>query len=271
MSQIVRKFLSNDAVDGTKLKLQNNQMLKARNAADSADIDIVKVNASDRIEFPSAPQTASAPATGNDLVNKTYADGLIAASSQVQKEAAQLVATSNLALTAEQTIDGVLTSASRILLVGQTAPEENGLYVTAAGAWARASDMNSSAEVFRGMKVYIAAGDSHAHSEYVLNSAGPYTLGTTGLSFYKVDQVNKESLTLNGTDITNQYKDFAFKAKPSSVDLVVNGVSQIEGVDYSMSESGGVSRLTFLNDLATGGGAALISGDILRVKYIIKR
>jgi hypothetical protein len=80
----------------------------------------------------------------------------------------------------------------------------------------------------------------------------------------------KESLTLNGTDITNQYKDLAQVVIAGSLDLVVSGLVQIEGVDYSLNLTGGAggkTRLTFLGDLATAGAAALISGDVLRVKY----
>lgn len=79
---------------------------------------------------------------------------------------------------------------------------------------------------------------------------------------------NKENLTLNGTDITNQYKDLAHLTIASSLDLVVSGLVQIEGSDYTLSTVGGVTRLTFAGDLATGGPAALISGDILHVKYV---
>jgi hypothetical protein len=31
--------------------------------------------------------------------------------------------------------------------------------------------------------------------------------------------------------------------------------------------SGGVTRITFAGDLATGGNAALVAGDILQIKY----
>jgi hypothetical protein len=81
---------------------------------------------------------------------------------------------------------------------------------------------------------------------------------------------NKENLTLNGTDITNQYKDLAQVIVSKSLDLVVNGVMQIEDVDYTISLTGGAggkTRVTFAGDLATGGAAELISGDILRFKY----
>jgi len=81
---------------------------------------------------------------------------------------------------------------------------------------------------------------------------------------------NKENLTLSGTDITNQYKDLAQVIIASSLDLVVSGLVQTEGTDYSVSLTGGAggkTRITFLGDLATGGGAALVAGDILHCKY----
>lgn len=80
----------------------------------------------------------------------------------------------------------------------------------------------------------------------------------------------KENLTLDGTDITNQYKDLAEVAIASSIDVVVNGVVQTETVDYTVNLTGGAggnTRLTFAGDLATGGGAALVATDVLRVKY----
>jgi hypothetical protein len=80
----------------------------------------------------------------------------------------------------------------------------------------------------------------------------------------------KENLTLNGTDITNQYKDLADEILANSLNLSVNGVMQYEGSDYTLSLEGGVTRITFAGDLATGGNAALVSGDILRCQYIAK-
>lgn len=88
--------------------------------------------------------------------------------------------------------------------------------------------------------------------------------------------VTEEHPTLSGTDITNQYFDLAHpvqgaSASVNSVSLsVVGGPEQLKGVDYTVSltgGSGGVTRITFAGDLATGGPAALIAGDILMIKY----
>lgn len=66
--------LAADAVDDTKLRLRNNQYMRGRNAADSGDVNMMKVNASDRIEFANLPQNADTPTAAADLVNKAYVD-----------------------------------------------------------------------------------------------------------------------------------------------------------------------------------------------------
>jgi hypothetical protein len=69
----------------------------------------------------------------------------------------------------------------------------------------------------------------------------------------------------------NQYKDMTFTASYSeSFSLYVAGVYQERGSDYTVSltgGAGGVTRISFAGDLATGGDAALISGDRLMIKY----
>jgi hypothetical protein len=51
---------------------------------------------------------------------------------------------------------------------------------------------------------------------------------------------------------------------------VVGGPEQRKTVDYTVSltgGSGGVTRITFADDLASGGNAALVAGDVLVVDY----
>lgn len=58
------------------------------------------------------------------------------------------VATSNITLSGEQTIEGVaVVSGDRVLVTGQTDASENGIWVAASGAWSRADDMNTDDEV----------------------------------------------------------------------------------------------------------------------------
>jgi hypothetical protein len=77
----------------------------------------------------------------------------------------------------------------------------------------------------------------------------------------------KQTLTMDATDITNQYKDLAELIAADSLDVHYNGVLMVEGVAYSLSTVGGVTRVTFLGDLATGGAFALVNGSVLYAKY----
>lgn len=91
------------------------------------------------------------------------------------------VATSNITLSGEQTINGVLTSASRVAVVGQTNQTQNGIYVSGAGAWTRATDADSDAEL-RGLVVNVAGGDL-AGNQYAILITTPITVGSSNIVF----------------------------------------------------------------------------------------
>lgn len=90
--------------------------------------------------------------------------------------------TANITLSGEQTIDGILTAASRVLVKNQTAPAENGIYVSAAGAWTRATDADSSAELANAT-VPVEAGTVNADLVFVCTTNTPITVDTTALTF----------------------------------------------------------------------------------------
>jgi len=86
----------------------------------------------------------------------------------------------------------------------------------------------------------------------------------------------EEQFSLSAGDITNQYIDLSFAAVGSSAAVnsvslfVIGGPLQQKTVDYTVSlagGAGGVTRLSFAGDLATGGAAALVAADILVVQY----
>lgn len=51
MSKVIKKFISANSVGSNQIRLENNSSLKARNAADSADVNIAKVNSSNNTEL----------------------------------------------------------------------------------------------------------------------------------------------------------------------------------------------------------------------------
>ena len=73
--QVTTKFIEDNSVTDAKIKLTNNGNLKARNFSDSGDINILKVNASDEIEFALLPKFS-----GNSLLtagDKGIANGVV--------------------------------------------------------------------------------------------------------------------------------------------------------------------------------------------------
>ena len=62
MTQIVKRAISDNAVDGAKIRFLNNQTRRARNAAGTSDVDLDKLDTSDNWVFLKAPQAdASLP------------------------------------------------------------------------------------------------------------------------------------------------------------------------------------------------------------------
>lgn len=81
MAQITKKFVGNNQIDGDKIRLDNAESLKARNAANSGDVNILSVDSSDRVVFPNVPQSPTAPTVANDLANKAYVDAQVGGAS----------------------------------------------------------------------------------------------------------------------------------------------------------------------------------------------
>jgi hypothetical protein len=117
-----------------------------------------------------------APADGTDAANKAYVDS-VAAGLDIKPSVAA-ASTANLTLSGEQTIDGVLTSTSRVLVKNQSTASQNGIYVSAAGAWSRAADMASGSNA-AGAFTFVEAGSVNAGRGYVVSSGA--VVGTDAL------------------------------------------------------------------------------------------
>lgn len=131
---------------------------------------------------------------------KTYVDTV--AQGLDPKQSVLVATTANITLSGEQTIDGQLTSASRILVWKQSTASQNGIYVTGAGAWTRALDFDSWTEV-PGAYVFAETGTLYGDCGFVCTSNVGGTLGTTAISFVQFAGAGTYSagtgLTLTGT------------------------------------------------------------------------
>lgn len=103
----------------------------------------------------------------------------------------------NLTLSGTQTIDGVaLAVGDRVLAKNQTSSANNGIYVVASGAWTRATDADSSAEL-AGAIVRVQQGTTNGGRRYTTSFKGTDTLGTTAMPWQAVlDGFNAAYVTI---------------------------------------------------------------------------
>lgn len=145
----------------------------------------------------------SASKTSSQQALKAYVDSQTSASAAGLdvKDSVKIATTANITLSGEQTIDGVLSSTDRILVKNQTTGSENGIYVTAAGAWSRSTDADEDAEVTTGLFCLVTDGTVNGSTGWVLQTANPITVDTTSLSF---NQFSFKQLT--DAQIKTQYE-----------------------------------------------------------------
>jgi phage-related tail fiber protein len=89
-----------------------------------------------------------APSSGTDAVNRNYVDSNIAGLSWKNAVKAASIEDIDLTTGGLLTIDTVvLLSGNRVLVKNQALPEQNGIYVAAAGAWSRSTDMDQTTPI----------------------------------------------------------------------------------------------------------------------------
>lgn len=121
------------------------------------------------------------PTSALHVATKQYVDNLAAGLDP--KGSCVVATTANITRSAPQTIDGVAVIAGdRVLVKDQTAPAENGIFVVAAGAWTRATDMDTWAEV-PGANVWIEQGSTNSDKSYVCTANAGGTLNTTAITW----------------------------------------------------------------------------------------
>jgi hypothetical protein len=148
---------------------------------DSTYVNVTGDTMSGNLVFSSGTVTGvPSPSADTEVANKAYVDAV--AAGKTWKNAVKAASTGNLTLSGEQTIDGVaLVAGDRILVKDQTTASENGLYVVAAGAWARASDADAAAEL-SAAAVFVTDGTLNADTGWV-QTATVSTLGTDAVTF----------------------------------------------------------------------------------------
>jgi hypothetical protein len=122
-----------------------------------------------------------APTNNTDAVTKLYVDTI--AQGLDVKASVKAATTATITLSGAQTIDGVsVVAGDRVLVKNQSTAVQNGIYVAASGAWARASDMDVWTEV-PGSFVFVEQGTTNADSGWVCTSDAGGTLDSSAITW----------------------------------------------------------------------------------------
>jgi len=237
MSLLKKKFITDNAVDETKIRLNNDSYVRARNAADSADVNVIKVDANDRIVLASLPQAAGTPSAATDLVNKAYLDSV--QEGLKPKEAVRAASTANLTLANEQTVDDIaLVAGNRVLVKNQTAPEENGIYIVVdAGSWTRSLDFDSLTPIDEINGAYVAVQEGTENfGKLFVQSGTVTTLDTSPINFVFYNSI---ALITGGDGISFVANTISVDHDGEGLTFVANQLAlELDGATLSKSASG---------------------------------
>lgn len=122
------------------------------------------------------------PQSAQDAVTKAYVD--LTVQGLEPKQSVRAASTATIAaLSGPMTIDGVaLVAGDRVLVKDQATASQNGIYVVAAGAWARAADADVWGELVSAY-VFVESGAVNADLGYLSTVDPGGTLGTTAVTF----------------------------------------------------------------------------------------
>jgi hypothetical protein len=124
------------------------------------------------------------PSSNLHAATKQYVDNSLRAVDF--KASCRVATTTNITLSAPQTIDGIAVVANdRVLVKNQTTASQNGIYVCAAGAWARAVDADTWDEHVAGV-VFVEVGTTNGDTGWLCTVDAGGTLGTTNVTFTQI-------------------------------------------------------------------------------------
>ena len=207
MGRLQKKWISDDAIDGSKIKLNNNENFRARNFADTADLALFSVDTTNSWNFTLLPETAIAPTLSGHLTNKTYVDA------QINALAAGITWKESV-LDSQTTPPGSPSTGDRYVVTA-----------TATGAWA--GQENDIAEWNGSSWDFITPNNGDAVIDVSELSNGFYIFNGSSWSFGQFEStVGGVGTTLNGNAIDVNYDDTTIGLTGNSLQVKDNGITE---------------------------------------------
>jgi len=197
------------------------------------------------------------PTAASHLATKQYVDNAVNGLSW--KHSVKVGTTANITLSGTQTIDGVaVVAGNRVLVKDQTTASENGVYVVAAGAWARSTDFDevSPIDEINSAAVFIEQGATQADTGWT-QTATVTTVGSDAISFTQFSAsgayVGGAGLTLSGN---------TFNVGTASASRIVVNVDNIDLATVTDSGAGSFKKITVDGYGRVTGTTAVVAADI---------
>ena len=170
------------------------------------------------------------PTTSLQLATKQYVDSV--AQGLSTKAPVACATTANITLSGEQTIDGVTTSSSRVLVKNQGTSSQNGIYVSSSGAWTRSTDADTWNELISAY-TWVQQGTINGDTGWVCTVDPGGTIGVTAVTW--VQFAGSGSYTA-GTGLTLTGTQFSLTS-PVAASLGGTGVTTLTGLAYGNGTS----------------------------------
>ncbi|MCK9452873.1 MAG: hypothetical protein M0Q90_14355 [Bacteroidales bacterium] len=174
------------------------------------------------------------------------------------KNPVKAATTANITLSGAMTVDGVaLVAGDRVLVNAQTDQKTNGIYVVATGAWSRATDADSSAELLNAA-VFVGQGTANADTAWVCTTDN-ISIGTSNVSFV---QFAGSATYIGGYGIDIAGNNIDLNLDELGADTSIASADQIVFIDVSATGTARYKKITHANFLTSLG----ITSDTYMVK-----
>ena len=171
------------------------------------------------------------------------------------KDSVRFTTTANIVLSGLGTQAGgdwpaALTAGERTLVKNQTAGAENGIWIAAAGAWTRALDADTGAELNSGAIIPVESGITLADTNWQLTTDGTVVIGTTALTFATMSSQFASSAEAQGLSLLTKNLSpggLAAALQGANQSLAASGYQKLPGGLILQWGSGSYSKTTNIN------------------------
>lgn len=195
------------------------------------------------------------PVNPQDAATKQYVDNAVQGIEA--KQSVRAATTGNITLSGTQTIDGVaLSVGDRVLVKDQNTASQNGIYVVASGAWSRASDADTWAELVSAF-VWVESGTQNGDTGWLCTVDPGGTLGTTAITWVQFSGAG-QIIAGNGLSKTGNTLDV--NVDNTTIEIVADTLRVKDGgITESKIANGAVNlatKVTGVLPIANGGTGA---------------